>query len=109
MMVRPFLDVERIAELNALSRVSLGNRRYGREFLDSCRSDLELKPQDLKDGDAMVEEDHCDRVTDELYIRAFAHARPMPDDDRYLVTHFYVDPRFTGQGIGARLWIGFDA
>ena len=94
---------DRLAELYALARVSLGHWGYDREFLDSCSDSLRLTESDIKQGLAFVlEKEIGPGIPD---AAAFAYVRPG-ESDEFVLTHFYVDPTAMGQGQGRRLWSG---
>lgn len=88
----------RPGEAGALSALALRSKAhwgYDREFLDACRADLTLRPEELADRRAVVA-DTGDGIAGFYTLDG---APPTGE-----LGNLWVDPAFLRRGVGRRLW-----
>ena len=96
MLIRPArLDESEL--LSDLALLSKGYWGYDPEFLEACRAELTLVPEDLARLTVRVAE------RTEGHVIAFYAFGPL-DDSAGDVSFFFVDPPFIGSGAGRRLF-----
>jgi GNAT superfamily N-acetyltransferase len=93
--LRPALPSEAVALVDLAVR-SKGHWGYDAAFLEGCRVDLALTPEEIASSDVVVCEDGTD-ITG--YYRLFPISNDVIDLDA-----LFVDPEAIGQGIGRLLW-----
>ncbi|WP_158965362.1 GNAT family N-acetyltransferase [Chachezhania sediminis] len=92
MLIRtPTLD--ELPALTALCRRSKGYWGYDEAFLDACRDELALRPEDFDHDFALAEVDGV--------LAGLALVETKGDEAELL--SLFVDPSFIGKGVGARL------
>ncbi|WP_165390203.1 GNAT family N-acetyltransferase [Thalassococcus sp. S3] len=93
------IRLAKVGEAEALTDLSLRSKRsngYDHAFMEACRDELTVRPEDLADGTYWVIEDEDLAACACLQIdRASGSGE---------VHSFFVDPDRKGQGIGKALW-----
>jgi len=86
-------DVQVITDMVMRAKQSNG---YDAAFMEACRSELTVTPDDLSVGEHWIGEDEA--------IVAYISWQVYRDTDCAEVGSLFIDPKWQGQGLGCRLW-----